>query len=717
MSEVSRLLKGYLNIDLNLLQDEPEKEKPAAKNETITSIIQNIFIEVAVSSFHLAFDLPAEKMKKLGISSENCINAFIFSVGVMDEIAEAVFSIFLETIEALYLVFYVPYQKMAIYQYKKDFDETLSYSLSNSIKNNLPSSLPDVSSESFEEVKKQLESFQQQRKSFEDALTLRQNELLSKIGALDTIGVDTKEFDDLKGKYQEFKLSQFRRLSSLGDAHLAYFYANRSEEFFKSDAGVSDFEDHLKKLDHYIQSTVFLKSDFLEEKVRKQFETDKEKIKAVYSDRFLQLLGLCERFSKPISAIPTDEFNNFMKQLEGLKDQLTCFKRVSQELQRLNLAKKDDIELVKSKFNLDDDSKQKIKDFFDFHYETLKEKTDKEFEKIQAVLGEFGIVNRYAKDLQIDRQEAKDPSIVFKGENNPPELRNLGNTCYFNSLMQILFSNKALKEAIIESGMKDKPGSVMYELAHVLQYQATGKSSYVSMKKLLDTCYDTDERIFKKDNRFSQQDVGELLVWLIEKSGIKTTAFESESVYRTVDKAETLSSRKEELNCLSLHLEDSKKDVKLTELLDKCSLEKVYSGTYKKDDGEILSEFLEQVTYKEAPKILSIQVMRHSYNMEFKFSKKISSPVELPKDGVFSFPFGGNVYSYKITGMVTQIGNSINNGHYVADVFQDGKYFHCNDNCVSEIAAKEFYEKKDAYFIFAERMDEDQSQSSSSSHE
>jgi hypothetical protein len=95
-------------------------------------------------------------------------------------------------------------------------------------------------------------------------------------------------------------------------------------------------------------------------------------------------------------------------------------------------------------------------------------------------------------------------------------------------------------------------------------------------------------------------------------------------------------------------------------------------------------------------------------------------PVELPPTGIldltryYDAPEGESKQGrYKIKGMVRHIdhGGSLEEGHYVAEVEINGKYFHCNDmdaKSYKEVTKKAFLSHKDAYLLFLERLSEEE---------
>lgn len=113
------------------------------------------------------------------------------------------------------------------------------------------------------------------------------------------------------------------------------------------------------------------------------------------------------------------------------------------------------------------------------------------------------------------------------------------------------------------------------------------------------------------------------------------------------------------------------------------------------------------------PPVMVIQFKRFTGAL-----KKDGRPVILPPDGIldltqyYDAPEGEPKQEsrYKIKGMVRHIGSTLRAGHYVAEVEIDGKYYHCDDLAPknTEVTKTAFFGHKDPYLLFLERLPDEE---------
>lgn len=156
------------------------------------------------------------------------------------------------------------------------------------------------------------------------------------------------------------------------------------------------------------------------------------------------------------------------------------------------------------------------------------------------------------------------------------------------------------------------------------------------------------------------------------------------------------------------------------------------SRLYDPKDGKIVDEktgaasqaaapqnvekYVQWYRFKELPEALVLNFKRTIFT-EALTKKKDERPVDLPDDGIVDLSMfydapkdGPKQAKYEIRSYVSHDGSDVELGHYVAYVKIKGKYFSCNDldaNGFKEITKKEFYGRQDAYMIVLERLPEE----------
>lgn len=124
--------------------------------------------------------------------------------------------------------------------------------------------------------------------------------------------------------------------------------------------------------------------------------------------------------------------------------------------------------------------------------------------------------------------------------------------------------------------------------------------------------------------------------------------------------------------------------------------------------------------FKELPNVMTLQLLRFNQRQgkpgAAPVMHKDSSPVHLPENGIIDLTHYYDApkdapanAKYKIKSFVVHSG-SYSGGHYVAYVEMNGKYYLCDDldsKCYKQITKKEFLSKKDAYLVVLERLPEE----------
>lgn len=140
----------------------------------------------------------------------------------------------------------------------------------------------------------------------------------------------------------------------------------------------------------------------------------------------------------------------------------------------------------------------------------------------------------------------------------------------------------------------------------------------------------------------------------------------------------------------------------------------------KKASEKSVDEYIQWQRFKELPPVLSLHFLRFLYTAPKAgvegFASKDERDVDLPEDGIVDLTKyydapekGPKSARYKIKSFVTHIGDSIHSGHYVTYVEIKGKYFYCDDMdkmFYKEITKEEFFERKDAYLLILERIED-----------
>lgn len=131
------------------------------------------------------------------------------------------------------------------------------------------------------------------------------------------------------------------------------------------------------------------------------------------------------------------------------------------------------------------------------------------------------------------------------------------------------------------------------------------------------------------------------------------------------------------------------------------------------DDTIIDSTYVTQTKLVNLPDLLTLHISRYGFDLQ-RGPFKENDPVALPQDGIVDMtPYysGKNEesYKYEIMGYVVHHGESLNSGHYTANVKIGDKFYECDDlnpkpPFHTEISAESFYGNENAYLLMLKRI-------------
>lgn len=365
----------------------------------------------------------------------------------------------------------------------------------------------------------------------------------------------------------------------------------------------------------------------------------------------------------------------------------------------------------------------------------------------------------------LDKKVPDDANQVNSAE--PLRLRNIGNSCYLDSLLQALFCMDQVREKFNQPIIRDpnhpdeylKKLTIQQELLQFIDAQqrnSSGAEALTQMEFILllhggPSLNRLREAIFKsgfhselsmsglRDQHDSAYVIELLLDCFFEEYKFNWRGYASTPIFPGLEFINGgVDGEDEQVSCLQIPLRAKAEHQKL-DVLVRASLGKHVQRdkdpgdqrTFDPKDGIVIEgkedlaapildaaatkvpEYHEWYKITKLPPVLTIQFKRFTPGL-----RKDSRPVELPADGIldltryYDAPSGGPKRArYKLKSMVRHMGSSLQSGHYVADVEIGGKYFNCNDldsKGFKPSTEKDFFSHKDPYLLFFERIDEDE---------
>ena len=330
------------------------------------------------------------------------------------------------------------------------------------------------------------------------------------------------------------------------------------------------------------------------------------------------------------------------------------------------------------------------------------------------------VENYIIKNKKLVEEECLNPLIIkirvfqkleLKKIDNYIGLINEGNTCYFNSIVQIIYHIPYVRNKFFRISLKNESNKIeseiflfyfqkiLYKLNTLKQpfsisEQIKNSSFYKKIPNFLDF-------IYKNFPYQSQQDAQEVFMFIIdyfsnidgENEEKLKDFFDGTIKYKIEIKDKNFryeSLTEDKFLFLSLDVDDK------TDSLEKC-LEKFFQGEELKDENAYFCEkdnrkhsAFKTLKFKKVPDILFFHLKRFGANNK-KIFNKISYPEQMELTKYFDYDINDVNFKKKYTlfSIIVHEGQ-INSGHYYSYIYNfDKKHFYkFNDSTVSKVVNK-----------------------------
>ncbi|KAG0273225.1 hypothetical protein BGZ95_010961 [Linnemannia exigua] len=293
-----------------------------------------------------------------------------------------------------------------------------------------------------------------------------------------------------------------------------------------------------------------------------------------------------------------------------------------------------------------------------------------------------------------------DPEVSRRKPNSPAGMKNLGATCYANSLLQVWFHDLPFRDAIYRSRFRidvDKSLDALYQLQYLFAHLDCGiKNIYNPLSLVtslkLDTNMQQDAQEFcnlfmaRIDNQLqSQEDI-------FLKTFIKNQFQGHYSYITTCKKCKNSSVRDCTFYELILNI---KENCTLMDCIDEFveAEDLVGSDRYSCSHCQSLQDATREIRLGELPKVLTIQLMRFVYDTMTWTKKKSMDVIRFPETIDFAELLGSqSAVLYDLSAVLVHSGPSAHSGHFMAHVLDksSNKWFVLNDEEVTEFDSTQF---------------------------
>lgn len=346
------------------------------------------------------------------------------------------------------------------------------------------------------------------------------------------------------------------------------------------------------------------------------------------------------------------------------------------------------------------------------------------------------------------------PGIVFSEEAEqllrgidqiflPNGIRNLGNSCYLNSIIQALFASpeiykivdREIREEELERRAEENDDDFELRVQRYNeQYAAAEKLRKTLLLLFHAQCQGNKEalvfltsklREWLFDNKIinelrDQQDAQEVMQAILDRLKVEMITIESVKKYQNLE-AERENRSVESSLFLMLDVKDQNGPVSfsLQGLLDNYFQPKIVTDNdgwrikeenvvEETEEEIVVNQWEESVKLVNAPRVIFIQLKR--YQIEDGQLSKIGHHVEMPAGGIVClkdcFKERGidapkEEVWYQVEAVVPQSG-SLYGGHYTANVKKGMDWYHCDDSSVSKAKGSV---SENAYFLVLQKIE------------
>ena len=362
---------------------------------------------------------------------------------------------------------------------------------------------------------------------------------------------------------------------------------------------------------------------------------------------------------------------------------------------REHTSSKSDKDLSRRKSIRTRSSRKRKSTGLELHFSTPRHAENLRIEKKKQSLTSCG----KSKENILARQPSRLRYIRFK------ELQNLGQTCYFNCIVQCLFHCPLVKNIIENLPQHVLSVAVLRQLQLLFNRMASRRNlTYVSPSRCFSAAMKIPECSRAHMNKDDQEDANEFFLMLVEYldqefqllanlfQGTLRSTVSCQRCFRSYIKVQSF-------KLLSLSFPDNVHQTHdIYDLMDDYVTPELISGyNCNSCAGRYPAE--KTLNILSTPKVLTVQLKRFSGLQKNKDHVRFPSQLRVKYVSADNDEF----HFYRITGVVVHQGTTIRVGHYVAYVLAGDQWLEANDQSIREVSW-EYVSTKQVYLLFYVRL-------------
>ena len=323
--------------------------------------------------------------------------------------------------------------------------------------------------------------------------------------------------------------------------------------------------------------------------------------------------------------------------------------------------------------------------------------------------------------IGLESSVVMEPKAEYDSRTMPPRLYNIGNTCYFNSVLQLVLSSGNFLTELLTKAQIPQPGDSQkvyerrMEIFRLLQefHEVIKKGDRDEIEKILQDTYKSflESGLFqdlRMGGRHNQEDAHSFLGYLFEVLGMHFT------YNQTLTKPRIHNSDYDNKKIESPILDDDKEvttqpQLSFTINIPMDSKEFNFQVLFDKEfepeevlDCGLKGVFKEKHIAEPLPEVLFVVLQRFQHDKISGVQNKIEAPVKFPAENILDLSKAVGKASpvpYQLIGLSSHSGG-MGGGHYTSDVLKNGLWYRTNDSQVEPISADAINTQKAYLFAF-----------------
>ena len=296
--------------------------------------------------------------------------------------------------------------------------------------------------------------------------------------------------------------------------------------------------------------------------------------------------------------------------------------------------------------------------------------------------------------------------FIFYGDlfSKPIGLKNLGNSCYMNSVLQVLAHTDDFKKYFLNNDFNEGSKPLSLALRNFLkEYFENKDNNYFALEELYNVIKLNNKMGFADGNQHDSADFLNSFLYSLETENNNkwNNIFKGkETILDTCEQCNDKSQKENEFKFLSLGIKDDDLEkIESHEMEEDCcnccdcccvyyktALEKLLDNYTKEEEIEANCGRCNKNTNKK--KIIRISFLPKYLILQFKIYNHHSVFIKIPKElnlKKYCTEQKNVNFDYILYGIVRHQGDDMFSGHYTAAIKEENDWYICNDKTVKKV--------------------------------